>query len=128
MAGKMRWFAVALWMLVIFILSTEHFSPEKTATFLPGLFGFSIRKVAHWTEYFLLGVLLMRALRAKADGLIARRHVVLSLAIAVAYAVSDEWHQSFVASRNAQGIDVGLDALGAVCGTWSWRYLGKYFA
>ena len=33
--------------------------------------------------------------------------------IAVAFAVTDEWHQSFVPSREGQARDVAVDALGA---------------
>ncbi|MGC2829314.1 MAG: VanZ family protein, partial [Candidatus Acidiferrum sp.] len=37
-----------------------------------------------------------------------------TLAIAVAYAALDEWHQSFVPLREARGRDVAIDAIGAV--------------
>jgi VanZ family protein len=39
-----------------------------------------------------------------------------SVTWAVIYAVSDEWHQSFVLSRSATVADVIIDAIGAVCG------------
>ena len=49
---------------------------------------FLVRKVAHWTEYFILGFLLMRALSANSDKLIFKRHIVLSVIVA-RYAVTD---------------------------------------
>ena len=36
-----------------------------------------------------------------------------ALAIAVLYAVSDEFHQSFVEGRNGSPLDVGIDTVGA---------------
>jgi VanZ family protein len=50
--------------------------------------------------------------------------MVLAFAASVAYAVFDEWHQSFVAGRNASVSDVIVDVIGAalmllVIGGWS---------
>jgi len=71
--------AVLVWMIVIFIFSTDSFSSARTtpiiAPFLSSLFpslteahieniGLLLRKLGHWSEYFILAVLLMRALRA----------------------------------------------------------------
>jgi VanZ family protein len=39
-------------------------------------------------------------------------------AIASAYGVLDEWHQSFVPGRYASLVDVLLDVLGAALGSW----------
>ena len=115
----MRWLAVLLWIVVIFLLSTEHFSARHTPV-ASDMLRFLIRKAAHWSEYFILAFLLMRALSANSDETEAKRQVVLSVLVAVVYAVTDEWHQSFVPSREAKLTDVGIDALGACCGTWSW--------
>ena len=35
------------------------------------------------------------------------------------YAVSDEVHQSFVPSRSASAVDVVIDTIAVVCGTFS---------
>lgn len=50
--------------------------------------------------------------------------LVLAFAASVAYAVFDEWHQSFVAGRNASMSDVIVDVTGAaltlvLIGLWS---------
>ena len=115
----MRWFSVLLWMAVIFVLSSEHFSSARTPIG-PDTVQFLVRKFAHWTEYFILGFLLMRALSANSDKLISKRHIVLSVIVAAVYAVTDEWHQSFVPNREAKISDVALDTVGACCGTWLW--------
>jgi VanZ family protein len=120
----MHWAAVFAWMVVIFIFSTDYFSDARTTAPLLGpTISFVIRKLAHWSEYFILAVLLMRALNARSGGFIAKRHMLWSVIWAVIYAVIDEWHQSFVLSRQARVADVIIDAFGAVCGTlaWYWR-------
>jgi VanZ family protein len=120
----MHWAAVFAWMVVIFIFSTDYFSDARTTAPLLGpTISFVIRKLAHWSEYFILAVLLMRALNARSGGFIAKRHMLWSVIWAVIYAVIDEWHQSFVLSRQARVADVIIDAFGAACGTlaWYWR-------
>lgn len=68
------------------------------------------RKLVHAAEYALLCFLWWRALRM----VLARpRAVVAALAIAVAYACSDEYHQTFVAGRSGSPVDVAIDTLGA---------------
>ena len=77
---------------------------------------FYLRKAAHVSEYAVLAALLYRAL----VNTILRGRVLLSAAIVLlvcgVYAVSDEFHQSFVPSRTATARDVGIDAAGAVFG------------
>ena len=100
-----NWAAVLVWMIVIFIFSTDHFSSARTtpviAPFLSNLFpglaeahieniGLSLRKLGHWSEYFILAVLLMRALSGEFSRLGAKRLMLWSVAFAVMYAVSDE--------------------------------------
>ena len=36
----------------------------------------------------------------------------IAIVVALAYAVSDEWHQSFVPGRTATPVDVAIDAIG----------------
>ena len=38
----------------------------------------------------------------------------MAAAFAVLYGITDEFHQSFVAGRNASLLDVGFDALGSI--------------
>jgi len=63
---------------------------------------------AHTGEYFLLTLLWAWAL-APAVG---RRAPVAAAGIALAYAISDEIHQSFVEGRDADPLDVLVDAAG----------------
>ena len=48
--------------------------------------------------------------------------------LGVAYAVSDEVHQSFVAGREGAVLDVGVDALGVAAGLVLWRLAERRLA
>ena len=64
--------------------------------------------VAHFAEYAALAALWAWAL-APALG---RRAIAAAAAIAFAYALTDEYHQSFVEGRDADLLDLAVDALG----------------
>ena len=73
-----------------------------------------VRKVAHGLEYMLLGMLLTGAIMpAKA---IAITKATQPLVIGIAYAISDEVHQSFVPGRSCQFTDVCIDSGGVLVG------------
>jgi VanZ family protein len=75
-----------------------------------------VRKCAHLTEYAVLALLLWRALH-KPPGPKASpwrwSEAGLALALAALYAASDEFHQTFVPSRQGCVTDVLLDTTGA---------------
>ncbi len=101
-----QWALVALWMGVIFAFSAR---PDYS---LPhyGAWDWVVKKGAHVTEYAILGWLIQRALDQ-------RRAWWQSWLIAVAYAATDEFHQSFVPGRNARVTDAMIDGVGAAIGT-----------
>jgi VanZ family protein len=68
------------------------------------------RKIVHASEYALLCLLWWRALRAKLG---VRTALGVAWLIAVLYAASDEYHQSFVSGRHATWVDVAIDSMGA---------------
>jgi VanZ family protein len=71
-----------------------------------------LRKMAHMTAFGALWWLWLRALGRP----------VLACAITLAYAVSDEWHQSFVQGRHAAPSDVAIDAAGVGIAVALWIY------
>jgi len=73
-----------------------------------------IRKVAHFTEYLILSLLLYRALNVERRW--SLRAALLALALAGLYAVSDELHQWFVPGRAAAASDCLIDVSGAAAG------------
>jgi VanZ family protein len=95
------WLPVVLWAGLIFGLS----SIPSLGTGL-GTWDLVLRKLAHATEYAVLGLLLLRALgRAGA-----------AVALGVLYAATDELHQHFVAGRHASPYDVAIDSFGVLVG------------
>jgi VanZ family protein len=115
------WFPVAAWATVIFFLSTSFFSAQETCSWIEPILRwllpsasaqaidvmhYGIRKLAHFTEYGILFLLLIRGPM--------RGHAVMALAVCAAYAMLDEGHQMFVPERTASMYDVALDFSGAL--------------
>ena len=74
-----------------------------------------LRKGAHVTEYGILALLYFRAWRGAAAGW-AMAYARRALAVVIAMAGVDEFHQSLTRSRGSSALDVLLDAIAAaVC-------------
>jgi VanZ family protein len=96
-------------MALIFLLSArESVGPE-----LPAF----TRVIAHFSEYALLTALWIWALAPALGG----RAYAAAAAISFLYAISDEYHQSFVPGRDADPLDVLVDGLGIAAATWLLR-------
>ena len=65
------------------------------------------RKLGHVTGYALLTALWAWTLQG-----VVRRPLVWAVGISLAYACTDEFHQTFVHGRNGTPVDVGVDAIG----------------
>lgn len=72
------------------------------------------RKLAHFTEYAILAYLAARAFRTSPRPALANRWFVAALALIVAYALIDEYHQSFVPSRTSSIYDSFIDMAGGL--------------
>ena len=103
------------------------------------------RKAAHATEYAILALLLWRALhnsrhpRPEPPYQVGRdsveplrspqpwswRIAFIAFAVAALYAMSDEYHQSFVPARTAQVIDVFIDAGGSALALLALWFFGR---
>jgi VanZ family protein len=73
---------------------------------------FVVRKAAHFTEYFILYILLYRAINTKRKGDI--KVFIGSILIVFLYACSDEFHQAFVPGRGPAFRDVLVDTCGGL--------------
>jgi len=73
------------------------------------------RKLAHFGEYFALTGLWWWALRTRIG---ARRALPIAMAIAFGYAISDEFHQTFVSGRTGTPRDVLIDSAGILTAGW----------
>ncbi len=109
-----RWLAALAWMALIFALSSQSKLPSPDDPWINFLF----KKSAHFTVFGILAVLLWRALPT-----MPRRSLWAWLLTAL-YAVSDEFHQVYVASRTPTARDVIIDMCGAatfLALAWWWR-------
>lgn len=98
------WLPVLIWAGIIFWLSS-----------IPNLESgleqdFILRKIVHVLEYAILAFLLIRAISTQ-DW---KKAIIFSAIIAFLYALSDEYHQSFVFGREGSLWDVGVDSIGII--------------
>lgn len=73
-----------------------------------------LRKIAHFSLYFLLGVSVMGAFRMTV--LKPFSCFCGAVLVCILFAASDELHQALLGTRNGNGWDVLLDSCGAACG------------
>ena len=115
-----------LFMALLYWLSSLPGTPTPEDTALYGLFYWvpsTAQNALHvpayavlsWTWWWALGAWL-RVPGARA---------ISACAIASAYGVFDEWHQSFVPGRYASLTDIALDVAGAVLGTLLAAWIGS---
>ena len=123
-----RYAPLVLWAVLIFIGSGDVLSGSHTSIILRAVrwlfpnvrdeslavFHLLVRKAGHLTEYAIFATLAARAFRASSHDLLRRHWFWVSLLLAIAYALSDEFHQSFVPSRTASIYDSLIDSVGAL--------------
>lgn len=97
-----------LWAALIFVLSAQEVLPG----FDVSVYDFIFKKSAHMFVYAVLYLLLFRAYQKTNRHDVNLRSYIIPLAIALLYAVADEFHQSTVPGRYPTFRDVGYDMLG----------------
>jgi len=136
-----NWLPVFAWASLIFFFSTDQFSSSHTAPVVETIAFWVfpeissetveiihevVRKLGHWSEYFILAVLFLRALQNRTSTKSGSWHATATLVFVFLYAASDEFHQLFVPSRTASVGDIMIDVFGGICGIlWMyWYYRG----
>ncbi len=102
----LNWALVIFWMGVIFYLSSQPAFTVSSDTVLDNL----AHVIAHMIEYGILVGLWINAVRFHVTDWV--KNSILSGIISGLYAVSDEWHQSFVPTRQASVADLMADWAG----------------
>ncbi|MFN8008229.1 MAG: VanZ family protein [Terriglobia bacterium] len=125
-----QWAPPVLWAMLISYFSTDSFSFAKTNSIIDPLLHWLfpamsiegrewihllIRKMGHWTEYFVFALLLAHSFRTSTRNSISRRWILWTLLLLASYAGLDELHQTFVASRTGSVRDSLLDFFGGSC-------------
>lgn len=103
--------------LKIFVSDFDEM-PEEERQQLIQQYDKPVRKTAHFAAYALLGMLTYMC--AGSISWIPFRYAApsaISLPLCIAFALSDEYHQTFVDGRAGRMSDVIIDGLGALCGT-----------
>jgi len=116
-----NWILVFLWAGIIFFFSHQ---PDLKSGF-PSQWDFILRKLAHISEYAVLTLLLIRAF---GQYRLSRREIILwSVFLAIGYAFSDEYHQTFILGREGTIRDILIDGLGVLLVGWlNKRKMVKY--
>jgi VanZ family protein len=126
------WSVVVLWMIVIFKLSSQSGEQSNDLSLgVTGLiaaliekinpssdalaFNHIIRKCAHFFAYLVLGMVVLFAMRKM--GISGTKGILLTMAVCVVYAISDEWHQGFIPGRTPKLTDILIDSCGSLLGT-----------
>lgn len=124
-----RYVPLIVWLAFIFFASSGSFSAGNTSRIIGPLIlwlfpdttpetlavvHFITRKVAHFTEYAILGFLAARAFRTSPRPSISSRWVLISATLVVGCALFDEYHQSFVPTRTASIFDSLIDIAGGL--------------
>lgn len=130
--NKLSILLVFLWMLLIFLMSSfDATESTNQSNFIVNiitnifkienieLLSFIIRKLAHFTEYLILGFLTINMLN-KND--ISKKYL-LSILICIIYATSDEIHQIFVPGRAYQIRDILIDSIGSITGVYLYKLI-----
>lgn len=73
-----------------------------------------IRKMAHFSIYAVVGLLLMALVSTY--NIKEKNRLIISLTTGIIYATSDEIHQSFVPGRSPMITDVVIDTMGVILG------------
>ena len=130
--NKISLLLVILWMIFIFVMSSfDATSSSNQSNFIVdiitsiinikdiGLLSLIIRKLAHFIEYFILGILVINFI-TRYD-----KKIIIAILLCIIYATSDEIHQIFVPGRSCQIIDIMIDSLGSIMGIYLYKLITK---
>lgn len=131
---KYKLILIIIWMIIIFMFSNQSatqssklsdslidntivkvyeifngkVNKEQRAKIIDN-YSYFIRKLAHFTLYFILGILCFTFFKD-----FTKHYVIYSIMVCFLYAVSDEIHQMFSIERGPGVIDVLIDTLGSL--------------
>lgn len=140
---KVKLILVILWMIIIFIFSHQKADDSsklsdgiilKTVRIIEKItdkeysdeemlnnFVKPVRKLAHFTIYLILGILVYLYVKE----LNISKIFIISLLVCILYALSDEIHQLFIIGRSGRILDVFIDSLGSLLGIFIMKKVGR---
>lgn len=125
------WILLLVWMYIIFSFSNQTGGDSgglsgKIVQVIINIFNidtteniyntlqFAVRKLAHATEYFILGILVFNALYNTINSI--KKIPLISITICIIYSITDELHQFFIPDRVASIKDCIIDSTGSLFG------------
>lgn len=135
--------ALILWMIVIFSFSsadankstgtsdkvittmieikdkiTNNETPNNEKEIIVKNSSFYIRKIAHITEYLILGFLMFNLLKQYSV-----TNIYYAIGLSILYSCTDEFHQLFISGRSGSIRDILIDTIGILIGTYLYKLL-----
>ena len=99
----------------VFVEQLHYIAPSIDQQLLT----FLVRKGAHIFAYFVLGILMVNALRqVNLSKFKFNRPATLSIIVCALYAASDEFHQLFISGRSGEIRDIIIDSCAATVGVF----------
>lgn len=131
MKKYIKFLLIIIWLIVIFVFSNQNGLDSTNLTngilerylfFINNDFIFIlIRKMAHITEYLILGILIINFINEfKIDN-----KIIISIFICFILASLDEFHQLFVVGRTGKLLDVFIDMIGVFLGILLFQKINK---
>ena len=79
---------------------------------------FYVRKIAHITEYLILGFLMFNLLKQYSV-----TNIYYAIGLSILYSCTDEFHQLFISGRSGSIRDILIDTIGILIGTYLYKLL-----
>ena len=97
---------------------TNNETPNNEKEIIIKNSSFYIRKIAHITEYLILGFLTFNLLKQYSV-----TNIYYAIGLSILYSCTDEFHQLFINGRSGSIRDVLIDTIGILIGTYLYKLL-----
>jgi len=97
---------------------TNNETPKNEKEIIVKNSSFYIRKLAHITEYLILGFLMFNLLNQYSV-----TKIYYAIGLSILYSCTDEFHQLFISGRSGSIRDVLIDSIGILIGTYLYKLL-----
>ena len=109
----MKYYTIITFFYMLFIVYLSHIPNDNLPQETSGISNIDL--LFHFFEYSVLGFLLFQSIYV--DKLIIINPLLASILIGILFAISDEYHQSFVPGRHMSLMDIIFDSLGILFGS-----------
>lgn len=97
---------------------TNNETPNNEKEIIVKNSSFYIRKIAHITEYLILGFLMFNLLKQYSV-----TNIYYAIGLSILYSCTDEFHQLFINGRSGSIRDILIDSIGILIGTYLYKLL-----